>query len=359
MAERLERGTRPSAFTPTSIAIVVVAVFLAFVLRDAFETAHTVIGWVVACSIVAMLVDPLVGRVDRFLPRWLSVILVLLALVVVVAGVALGLANDVVTSLEELEAAAPEAAASLEERFGWAADVGLEDRVRTFIDDLRAQVRSDALSFASESVPTYFVTGILMLFILGYGRRYVASFIDQFDAARRPRMRQVISGASRRSERYLLITLAHGVVNGALAWLVFNSIDLRAALSLSVAVGVFTLLPLVGVLLGGLPAILLAFGLDGWPAGLIVLSALVVLQVIEAVLVRPRVDTATVRLGPTVPVIVALLGFELYGIGGAVYGVALAVVGLAFLDQLGAPAQLPIASSPSGSSPEQPQISAT
>lgn len=349
MAERLERGTRPSAFTPTSIAIVVGAVFLAFVLSDAFEVAHTIIGWVVACSVVAMLVDPLVGWVDRFLPRGLSIILVLLAMILVVAGVAIGLANDVATSLEELEAAAPEAAASLEERYAWAADVDLEQRTRDFIDDIRQRVRADALALASESVPTYFVTGILMLFILGYGRRYVASFIDQFDAARRPRMRQVIRGASRRSERYLLITLAHGVVNGALAWLVFNSIGLKAALSLAVAVGVFTLLPLVGVLIGGLPAILLAFGLDGWREGLIVLAALVVLQVIEAVLVRPRVDSATVRLGPTVPIIVALLGFELYGIGGAVYGVALAVVGLAALDELGASGQpAPAASGQSG-----------
>jgi len=95
-------------------------------------------------------------------------------------------------------------------------------------------------------------------------------------------------------------------------------------------------LPFVGVLIGGVPALLLAFGLDGWGDGGVVLAALIVLQLIGAVLVRPRLDAASVRLGPTVPIVAGLLGLQLYGAGGAVYAVALAVVGLAALDELGA-----------------------
>ena len=50
---------------------------------------------------------------------------------------------------------------------------------------------------------------------------------------------------------------------------------------------------------------------------------------------RPYVDTRTVRVGPTIPIIVGLLGFELYGVGGSVYGIALAVIALAALDAIG------------------------
>jgi hypothetical protein len=42
-----------------------------------------------------------------------------------------------------------------------------------------------------------------------------------------------------------------------------------------------------------------------------------------------------VRVGPTVPIIVGLMGFELYGIGGSIYGIALAVIALAALDSAG------------------------
>ena len=62
---------------------------------------------------------------------------------------------------------------------------------------------------------------------------------------------------------------------------------------------------------------------------------LLVLQTIEAAVVRPFVDARTVRVGPTIPIVVGLLGFELYGVGGAVYGIALAVIALAALDAVG------------------------
>lgn len=336
MSQPFEPRARRWTLTPTSILIIVGAVFVAFLLRATIEVAHTTIGWVVACSVVAMLIDPVVGFVDRFLPRWLGVIAVVLAMLLVVGGVVIGLANDVIGSLDELQVAAPQAAAGLEANFSWAAEIGVEDRVKTFIDDLNERLRSDAITVASQSVPTYLVTGILMLFILGYGRRYIASFVDQFDPRRRVRMRRVISGSARRSQRYLLVAVGHGVVSGVVAWLVFNLLGLPASLSLAVAVGLFTVLPFVGVLIGGVPALLLAFGLDGWGDGGVVLAALIVLQLIGAVLVRPRLDAASVRLGPTVPIVAGLLGLQLYGAGGAVYAVALAVVGLAALDELGA-----------------------
>ena len=344
VSQPLEPRVRRSLLTPTSIVLLVAAVFAAILLRDAFEVAHTTIGWVVACSVVAMLIDPVVGFVDRFLPRWISVIAVLLAMVLVVAGLVIGLANDVLDSLEQLRTTAPAAAAGLEEQFDWAADIGVADRVRTFVDELNTRVRSDALTAASQTVPTYLVTGILMLFILGYGRRYISSFIDQFAERKRARMRQVVSGAARRSQSYLLMAIAHGVVNTAICWLVFNTIGVEAALSLSFLVGAFTVIPLVGVLVGGTPALLIAFGLDGWEDGGVVLITLIVLQVAEALLVRPRVEHKTLRLGSIVPIVAALLGFELYGAGGAVYAVALAVIGTAALDELGetAPAAAPL-----------------
>ena len=50
--------------------LLVGAVVTAFVARDAFVAAHRTIGWVVACAIVALLIDPAVDLVDRLMPRW-------------------------------------------------------------------------------------------------------------------------------------------------------------------------------------------------------------------------------------------------------------------------------------------------
>jgi predicted PurR-regulated permease PerM len=268
------------------------------------------------------------------MPRWLAVIVVLIGLLVVIGAVAAGLASDLTDSLQELEESAPAAAADLEEQHDVLADINLAQRVQDFVDEMDSRVRRDALSTATATLPAYVVTGVLMLFLLAYGRRYFDGFVAQLPAERQGGVRKVGSHAALRGRRYILIALGHSVVNGAIVGLLCWWLDLPAAIALGFAVGVLTPIPLIGVLVGGIPAVLLAFALEDW-AGFVVLGVLVALQVIEAAVVRPAVDARTVRVGPTVAVVVALLGFELYGVGGAVYGVALAVIGLAALDEIG------------------------
>lgn len=324
-----------AGLTPGAAVLVVAGVVTAYVLAEAFELAHRTIGWVVACSIVALLIDPVVAFVSRLLPRWLAIIVTLLALLVVISGVVAGLASDLLDSLDELRESVPVAAQSLQDRHDWLERVDLATRAADFVDDLDRRVRSRAVPEAVGTAPTYLVTSILMLFLLIYGRRYFEGFAAQFGPERQARIRTVGHDAAIRGRRYLLIVIGHSIVNGTIIGTVCWLVGLPAAFSLGFVVGVMTVLPLIGVFVGGIPALLLAFGLEGWPAMFWLLFALLVLQAIEAAVVRPYVDDRTVRVGPTVPIIVGLLGFDLYGGGGAAYAIALAVIGLAALDSAG------------------------
>jgi len=324
-----------AGLTPASALLLVGAVVAALVLRNMFVQAHRIVGWVVACAIVALLIDELVDILGRVLPRWISLIVVLLGVLAIVAGVTVGVANNVLDSLDELQTTAPKAAAELEQRYDWARDVGVAGRVQAFVDDLNHRIRERAVTRVAGTVPAYIVTGILMLFLLSYGRRYFEALVTQFNEDRRDGIRTVATNGALRGRRYLLIALAHSLANGVLVGLLCWRLEVPAALSLGVVVGAFTILPLIGVLVGGVPAMLLAFGSEGAWTGVAVLVLLLVLQVVEAAIVRPLVDPRTVRLGPAAPIIVGLLGFELYGAGGAIYGIALTVIGLAALDALG------------------------
>ena len=70
-------------------------------------------------------------------------------------------------------------------------------------------------------------------------------------------------------------------------------------------------------------------------AGVAISGLLIVLQLVDALVVRPALERRTVRVGVTVPLLVALVGFEIYGIGGAMYSIAVAVLGLAALEAAG------------------------
>jgi len=330
-----QRSSSYVGLTIGSVALLVGAVVLAVLLRGAFNDAHRTLGWVIACSVVALLLDALVDALDRVMPRLLAVVTVLLVVLGVTAAIVFGVAREVLDSLAELRESAPAAAARLEEGYGWARDIGVAERVEDFVDDFDSRLRSDAVAEALTGVPTYLITGILMLFVLAYGPRYVRAFVEQFAPSRRPALSTVLRSAALRGRTYLLLTLGHSILNGVIVGAVCWALGVTASVSLGVAVGALTILPLLGILVGGVPACLLAFGLEGRVAGAVVVAVIVGLQLVEAIVVRPLVDARTVRLGPAVAIVVGLVGFELYGIGGAVYGLALAVIGLAALDAAG------------------------
>jgi hypothetical protein len=54
----------------------------------------------------------------------------------------------------------------------------------------------------------------------------------------------------------------------------------------------------------------------------------------EAFGVQPRLDRRTLHVGPAVSLLVAMVAFELYGIGVALYGLAAVVFVMAVLDEL-------------------------
>jgi predicted PurR-regulated permease PerM len=334
-ARRIVR-VRTVGFTQGAAFLVVGAVVAAFVLRNAFVAAHRTVGWVVACSIVAMLVDPLVGALQRLIPRWLSIVVVVLGFVAVFVAVVVGLARELLDSLDVLEQAAPRAARQLEERYDWASDIDVSARVQSFLDDMHDSVRESTVGQAIGTVPTYLVTGILMLFLLGYGRRYFLGALKLFDDLERRRtVRQVATVAAARGREFMLVTLAMALAYGTAFGLLCWAIGVPAPLSLGAAVAIMSALPLIGVVIGGVPALLLAFGSLSWFDGALVLAGLVTLQAFEALVVRPYLDRRAIRVGPTLPTVVGLLSYELYGIGGAIYGVALAVLALAALDAIG------------------------
>ena len=96
-------GARLVRFTPGAALLVTAAVVVAFLLRNAFVAAHQIVGWVVACALVALLIDPVVNLVQRVLPRAVSVVVVVVTMIAVVAVILVGLTRELLASLDDLE----------------------------------------------------------------------------------------------------------------------------------------------------------------------------------------------------------------------------------------------------------------
>ena len=123
--------------------------------------------------------------------------------------------------------------------------------------------------------------------------------------------------------------MAQALVLTLVAWPVLWALDLPAPFVLALIIGGFSFIPYLGVFVGAIPTLLFAMA-TAEPARIwSVLALVLLLQLFEALVVRRRVDPSSLYVGPALPLIVALVGWSLYGLGGAVYGVILLVLALA------------------------------
>ena len=339
MPEPQRRVVRISARSALlSVAVVVLAV----VAQRVFIAAHAPLSWAVAAVVVAVLIDPIVDVLDRRIPRLPAVIIALIVTAVAVWGVIYVAFDDLSHGVDRLSEAAQEAAVELEGRDDGvgqlARDVDASRRVDLFVEALDERVTGgdEVLATTAGTAPTYFVGGILTLFLMSYGPRLARSAVEQFPDRRTQReITDVVTSALHRSRRAIFLTVAEGLIVGLVVAGVARLLGVPAPAALGLAAGIMALLPHVGLVLGTLPLVLLVLALRSDVATVVTVVVVLACQLLDSFWLRRRISLRSVHVGLLVPWVVALVGYAVYGVGGAAYGLAFAVFALAVLDELG------------------------
>ena len=283
-----------------STLLVIGAVVAAVGLANLFVAARRPLAWAAAASVAAWLLSGVVDILGRWVPRGLAVLMTVLGLVLVAGG---GWVGVRATLAAEVDRAAdgparcgqrPRSAISARRPTStWRNGPGcssndLDDRF-----GIQAQVTA-----AAGTASAYLVSAILMLFLLGYGPRFVSAALRQIaDPARRAAVTAVVDQASPAARAYLLIVLVQAIVITAVCSSVFYLLDLPAPFVLGLLVGWLSAIPYFGILLGGLAPLLVAVTEPHLLTYLVLAALLIGLQSVDVLAVRPRADR-TVRVGP-------------------------------------------------------------
>jgi predicted PurR-regulated permease PerM len=187
------------------------------------------------------------------------------------------------------------------------------------------------------TAPTYLVGGILTLFLMSYGPRLAQSAVNQLPSPRqRETVTDVVTGALNRSRRAVLLMVGEGLVVGLLVTGIAYLLDLPSSAALGFAAGLLAMLPHVGIVLGSLPLILLLLALRSDLAAIVAVVVVIACQLVDSYVVRRRISLYSVHVGLLMPWVVVLVGYAVYGVGGATFALVFAVFGLAVLDELAA-----------------------
>ncbi|MEW6263932.1 MAG: AI-2E family transporter [Thermodesulfobacteriota bacterium] len=94
---------------------------------------------------------------------------------------------------------------------------------------------------------------------------------------------------------------------------------------LSSIVFIFGLIPVLGVFLSSAPILLLAFNAGGFHLTLGALVMIIIVHIIEAYILNPRIFSAVFKINPVLTLIILYIGHSFFGVWGMILGMPVSV----------------------------------
>jgi predicted PurR-regulated permease PerM len=191
-----------------------------------------------------------------------------------------------------------------------------------------------ALSYASSAAKAIFI--LTAIFLLAFhwaldGPRTIQSLVQLIPKEHRESSRELITSMESKVGLYLAGQGFLCLVIGIMALVAYILIGLPNFLVLALFAGMMEAVPMIGPLLGAIPAAIIALSIA--PSKLIwVIVATIVIQQIENSLLVPRVMHKAVGINPFVSLLSLFAFSSLFGIAGALMAIPMAAIIQLLLD---------------------------
>jgi len=344
-----------------SALALVFALGVTVLVLDVALNAERVLAWVLAAMAIAALLYPAFAWLAhfRYIPRALAALLLALITLGTIGFIGYRVVSDVSNAMSSLQAQAPQRAAQLEKNSDFFREIKLRERVQKLVDAIPKRLAGGEAPQAIKSALTRgvaFVAGVILtIFFVLYGPRLIdgaLGLIDDEEA--RARARHVVRRGSARALFFARVKLWESIVEALLAFAIARAAGVPGAAALAVWVGLWSLLPVAGVLIGALPIVVFA-GAHTMTRAVVVALLFVVIGAGDF-MVNRWLERRSVYPGSFALVLAAFGGLELYGLTGALLGLLGAVLVIAFISEIGLEEVSEAiaarsAASPAGSSP--------
>ncbi|MFC0111951.1 AI-2E family transporter [Kibdelosporangium aridum] len=339
LRDRSERPAVPRSLQVSAALgwrLLVVAATLAVIGLIVGYLAAVVVPVAIALLLAALLAPAVGYLVKRKVPRWLATVLVLIGGLAVLGGL---LTFVIITFINGLPALQIQLSRSIDTIGNWLTTGPLhlsDEQVRTFFDNLVTTLTNTQTGITSGALTTAATIGeilaqmLLILFVLIfliYDGRGIWNFLLRTAP---DRIRARVDVAGRRSltalVSYVRATIAVATVDavGAGIGMVILGVPLAIPLATLVFLGAF--IPIIGGILAGGIAVLIALVANGPIPALVLLGIVIGVQQLEAHVLQPLLLGRAVNLHPLAVVLAIAIGLVAAGIPGALLAVPLLAV---------------------------------
>ncbi|GLZ37971.1 AI-2E family transporter [Actinokineospora sp. NBRC 105648] len=285
---------------------------------------------------IAVGLEPLVSWLVRHrLPRWLAVTTVFLGVAAVIGGFLAAAIPVVVEQATQLVQRAPEYLQQAQDNSSWLGKLNDRFHLRQAVEDSLSGGAGllDAGLAVFGAVSDLLILIVLTIYFVVDLPRIRVALYRLVPNSRRPRAILIGDAISAKVGGYVLGNVVISVIAGAttLIWLlVFN---VPFALLLAIAVAVLDLVPVIGSIIGGAVASLVALTVSG-PVCLATIGFFVLYRLVEDYVLVPRIIGNAVKVPALVTVLAVILGGALLGVVGALVAIPVAAAVLLVAEEV-------------------------
>jgi predicted PurR-regulated permease PerM len=315
------------------------------------RAAGNILLVLIVAAIVALMLAPLVRGLERHMPRGLAIAIVYVGFFLFVAVVGFLLANPVASQITTFEHNLPSITRDANRQLsnlqtwlnGHGINIHVQHQGQTALDTIQKYVstRSSTIVNFSRDLLSGIVTVSFDLVLILVLSIYLLLYGKQIGELAR---RIMPPGDGTPSDDYPLLVqhAVSGYVRGQLLFSLIMGASAAIALTIMGLVGIFPagetygvffgafyglmeFIPYIGPIIGPIPAILV--GLFQNPISAVWLILLfVALQQMEGHVVAPQVFGISLRINPILIILALLIGYQIYGIVGALVALPVAAV---------------------------------
>ena len=320
--------------------------------------ASHVLILVLIAVILASGLEPFIAWIRGHLPigRGPTILLVYLAFLAVVVGMAFVVVPAAISQLARTVASLPPFLDRAREWAGTVRPTGLSQSLLALVDAAARVIEPPASAAPAPGQVVQVgltvaetVTSLLTLLTVVYFwlteharlQRYVLAFVP---TDRRKRARDVWNAAETRLGMWVRGQLILMATIGIGAGAIYTVLGVPAALLLGLIAALAEAVPIVGPLLGAIPAVLVGATVSP-QLGLEVAGAYLVLQILEGNVLVPLVMRNTIGISPFLVILSVLIGGSAGGFVGALLAVPIVAVGEVLIEGLQS-REIPVAQDP-------------
>ncbi len=219
-------------------------------------------------------------------------------------------------------------------------DINVEAFIEQTLDNLYNVTRSQVealpsnmqtlVKFVFSTLTTLLVIFIVTGFVLIDLPRIKAGMLNLIPMQFRPAVLSLVHAIDRDLSGTIRGQLLICLINGTLTTFALLILQVKFAITIGFVAGVFSLIPVFGAVISTIPAVLIALT-QSLTMALAVIAVIIVIHLIEANFLNPKILGHTVELHPAIIIFAIVVGEHFFGPVGLLFGVPVAAILRSFL----------------------------